>query len=69
MNISFGKASANLKEHFSEPHWFDLNDSKVHAIRESEIEKQFQGNESAYMLFYRKSQMARPPEGMEIAQF
>nr|XP_020662482.1 ubiquitin carboxyl-terminal hydrolase 40 isoform X2 [Pogona vitticeps] len=56
------KTSASLKENFFEPHWFDLNDSKVHAIREGEIEKQFQGNESAYMLFYRKSQMARPPE-------
>ncbi|KAJ7344864.1 hypothetical protein JRQ81_000814 [Phrynocephalus forsythii] len=62
MNLPFGKASASLKEHVSEPHWFDLNDAKVQAIREREIEKQFQGNESAYMLFYRKSQMTRPPE-------
>ncbi|XP_074883934.1 ubiquitin carboxyl-terminal hydrolase 40 isoform X7 [Buteo buteo] len=43
-------------------HWFDLNDSKVQPIKEMEIEKQFQGKESAYMLFYRKSQLKRPPE-------
>ncbi|XP_062816190.1 ubiquitin carboxyl-terminal hydrolase 40 isoform X3 [Anolis carolinensis] len=60
--MSLGKASTNLKEHFSESHWFDLNDSKVQPIREREIQKQFQGNESAYMLFYRKSQMMRPSE-------
>ncbi|NXL91241.1 UBP40 hydrolase, partial [Alectura lathami] len=43
-------------------HWFDLNDSKVQPIKEEDIEKQFQGKESAYMLFYRKSQLKRPPE-------
>ncbi|NXI83016.1 UBP40 hydrolase, partial [Rhipidura dahli] len=43
-------------------HWFDLNDSKVQPIREKDIEKQFQGKESAYMLFYRKAQLKRPPE-------
>ncbi|XP_052647984.1 ubiquitin carboxyl-terminal hydrolase 40 isoform X3 [Harpia harpyja] len=43
-------------------HWFDLNDSKVQPIKEMDIEKQFQGKESAYMLFYRKSQLKRPPE-------
>uniref|UniRef100_A0A8C6PFL3 Ubiquitin carboxyl-terminal hydrolase n=1 Tax=Nothobranchius furzeri TaxID=105023 RepID=A0A8C6PFL3_NOTFU len=41
-------------------HWFDLNDSTVTSIRESDIEKQFQGKESAYMLFYRKTQLFRP---------
>ncbi len=45
-------------------HWFDLNDSTVTAITEKDIEKQFQGKESAYMLFYRKTTMKRPPEGM-----
>nr|XP_060639721.1 ubiquitin carboxyl-terminal hydrolase 40 isoform X3 [Anolis sagrei ordinatus] len=60
--IPLGKASTNLKEHCSVSHWFDLNDSKVQPIREKEIQKQFQGNESAYMLFYRKSQMMRPSE-------
>lgn len=44
-------------------HWFDLNDSAVTSIRESDIEKQFQGKESAYMLFYRKTQLHRPHEG------
>lgn len=45
-------------------HWFDLNDSTVTSIRESDIEKQFQGKESAYMLFYRKTQLHRPSEGL-----
>ncbi|XP_012583379.1 PREDICTED: ubiquitin carboxyl-terminal hydrolase 40 isoform X1 [Condylura cristata] len=44
------------------PHWFDINDSKVQPIKEEDIEQQFQGKESAYMLFYRKSQLQRPPE-------
>ena len=44
-------------------HWFDLNDSTVTSIRESDIERQFQGKESAYMLFYRKAQLPRPKEG------
>ncbi|XP_037380149.1 ubiquitin carboxyl-terminal hydrolase 40 isoform X2 [Talpa occidentalis] len=44
------------------PHWFDINDSKVQPIKEKDIEQQFQGKESAYMLFYRKSQLQRPPE-------
>ncbi|NXC28891.1 UBP40 hydrolase, partial [Campylorhamphus procurvoides] len=43
-------------------HWFDLNDSKVQPIREKDLEKQFQGKESAYMLFYRQAQLRRPPE-------
>lgn len=46
------------------PHWFDINDSQVEPIQEADIEKQFQGKESAYMLFYRKTQLQRPPEGM-----
>ncbi|XP_063093150.1 ubiquitin carboxyl-terminal hydrolase 40 isoform X4 [Cavia porcellus] len=44
------------------PHWFDINDSKVQPIKEKDIEQQFQGKESAYMLFYRKSQLQRPLE-------
>ncbi|NWR95642.1 UBP40 hydrolase, partial [Furnarius figulus] len=43
-------------------HWFDLNDSKVQPIQEKDLEKQFQGKESAYMLFYRQAQLQRPPE-------
>lgn len=45
-------------------HWFDLNDSTVTAITVKDIEKQFQGKESAYMLFYRKTTMKRPLDGM-----
>lgn len=57
--------SPGLNNSISCPHWFDINDSKVQPIREKDIEQQFQGKESAYMLFYRKSQLQRPPEGME----
>ncbi|CAM4621152.1 unnamed protein product [Leuciscus chuanchicus] len=45
-------------------HWFDLNDSTVSSITLKDIEKQFQGKESAYMLFYRKTTMKRPPEAI-----
>uniref|UniRef100_A0A3Q3FTU7 Ubiquitin specific peptidase 40 n=1 Tax=Kryptolebias marmoratus TaxID=37003 RepID=A0A3Q3FTU7_KRYMA len=50
-------------------HWFDLNDSTVTSIRESDIEKQFQGKESAYMLFYRKTQLHRPNEALNSPQY
>ncbi|KAM9355903.1 ubiquitin carboxyl-terminal hydrolase 40 isoform 2-T2 [Pholidichthys leucotaenia] len=50
-------------------HWFDLNDSTVMSIRESDIEKQFQGKESAYMLFYRKTQLHRPSEALNNPQY
>ncbi|XP_075685708.1 ubiquitin carboxyl-terminal hydrolase 40 [Rhinoderma darwinii] len=46
----------------SSSHWFDFNDSTVQCIQEKDIEKQFQGKESAYMLFYRKSQLKRSQE-------
>ncbi|KAM4542615.1 ubiquitin carboxyl-terminal hydrolase 40 isoform 2-T2 [Odontesthes bonariensis] len=58
--------------HNSKPegsHWFDLNDSTVTSIRESDIEKQFQGKESAYMLFYRKTQLHRPSEALNNPQY
>lgn len=54
--------SPGLNDETSCPHWFDINDSKVQPIEEKAIEQQFQGKESAYMLFYRKSQLQRPPE-------
>uniref|UniRef100_A0ABI8A617 USP domain-containing protein n=1 Tax=Felis catus TaxID=9685 RepID=A0ABI8A617_FELCA len=54
--------SPGLNDRNSCPHWFDINDSKVRPIKEKDIEQQFQGKESAYMLFYRKSQLQRPPE-------
>ncbi|KAM9842918.1 ubiquitin carboxyl-terminal hydrolase 40 [Aulostomus maculatus] len=50
-------------------HWFDVNDSAVTSIRESDIEKQFQGKESAYMLFYRKTQLHRPSEALNCPQY
>ncbi|CAG2230141.1 USP40 [Mytilus edulis] len=42
--------------------WFNFDDSRVSPIREKEIEKQYQGKESAYMLFYRKKTLTRPKE-------
>uniref|UniRef100_A0A8C6DTI5 Ubiquitin carboxyl-terminal hydrolase 40 n=1 Tax=Moschus moschiferus TaxID=68415 RepID=A0A8C6DTI5_MOSMO len=54
--------SSRLNDRPSCPHWFDINDSRVQPIKEKDIEQQFQGKESAYMLFYRKSQLQRPPE-------
>ncbi|XP_053511181.1 ubiquitin carboxyl-terminal hydrolase 40 isoform X3 [Artibeus jamaicensis] len=54
--------SAGLDGRTSRPHWFDINDSKVQPIEEKAIEQQFQGKESAYMLFYRQSQLQRPAE-------
>nr|XP_023828367.1 ubiquitin carboxyl-terminal hydrolase 40 [Salvelinus alpinus] len=41
-------------------HWFDLNDSTVTSIHERDVEKMYQGKESAYMLFYRKTLLHRP---------
>uniref|UniRef100_A0A8C7MAK8 Ubiquitin carboxyl-terminal hydrolase n=1 Tax=Oncorhynchus kisutch TaxID=8019 RepID=A0A8C7MAK8_ONCKI len=41
-------------------HWFDLNDSTVTSIHERDVEKMYQGKESAYMLFYRKTLLRRP---------
>uniref|UniRef100_A0A672VD15 Ubiquitin carboxyl-terminal hydrolase 40 n=1 Tax=Strigops habroptila TaxID=2489341 RepID=A0A672VD15_STRHB len=56
------KNPPRLKDSSAGCHWFDLNDSKVQPIKEKDIEKQFEGKESAYMLFYRKSQLKRPAE-------
>ncbi|KAJ8313576.1 hypothetical protein KUTeg_008137 [Tegillarca granosa] len=44
--------------------WFDFNDSRVYPIRTKEIEWQYSGKESAYMLFYRKKSLLRPEEAM-----
>ncbi|XP_055472341.1 ubiquitin carboxyl-terminal hydrolase 40 isoform X2 [Psammomys obesus] len=54
--------TAGLNDNTSCPHWFDINDSKVQPIKEKDITQQFQGKESAYMLFYRKAKLLRPPE-------
>ena len=43
--------------------WFNFDDAQVRPIRTQDLEKQFSGKESAYMLFYRKRFMARPMEG------
>ncbi|KAL5006933.1 hypothetical protein ScPMuIL_015739 [Solemya velum] len=41
-------------------HWFDFDDARVQPILEKQLEKQFSGKESAYMLFYRKKSLERP---------
>uniref|UniRef100_A0A663M7U9 Ubiquitin carboxyl-terminal hydrolase 40 n=1 Tax=Athene cunicularia TaxID=194338 RepID=A0A663M7U9_ATHCN len=56
------KNPTRLRDSSAGSHWFDLNDSKVQPIKEKDVQNQFQGKESAYMLFYRKSQLKRPPE-------
>ncbi|XP_041827109.1 ubiquitin carboxyl-terminal hydrolase 40 isoform X2 [Melanotaenia boesemani] len=63
------EANQNPKPKPEGRHWFDLNDSTVTSIRESDIEKQFQGKESAYMLFYRKTQLHRPSEALKNPQY
>lgn len=55
-----------LRDHISCPHWFDINDSKVQPIKEKDIMQQFQGKESAYMLFYRKATLQRPSEAVGV---
>ncbi|XP_071977584.1 ubiquitin carboxyl-terminal hydrolase 40 isoform X2 [Engystomops pustulosus] len=50
-------------------HWFDFNDSSVQCIQEKDIEKHFQGKESAYMLFYRRSLLKRPQEAKGNAAY
>ena len=48
--------------------WFDFDDSDVKPISESDLEKQFMGKESAYMLFYRKKMLHRPQTGKSSHQ-
>ncbi|XP_033761704.1 ubiquitin carboxyl-terminal hydrolase 40-like [Pecten maximus] len=44
--------------------WFNFDDARVHPMREREIQKTFSGKSSAYMLFYRKECLVRPPEAI-----
>lgn len=37
--------------------WFDVNDSRISCIHERDIQHQFAGKESAYMLFYRRKNL------------
>ncbi|XP_058471340.1 ubiquitin carboxyl-terminal hydrolase 40 isoform X2 [Solea solea] len=75
-SISSGSTTEKQQDLDQEPelepegsHWFDLNDSAVTSIRQSDIKKQFQGKESAYMLFYRKTQLQRPSEAFNNPQY
>lgn len=43
--------------------WFNFDDSRVHPINDTDLEKTFGGKSSAYMLFYRKSSLSRPHAG------
>ncbi|KAM6200692.1 LOW QUALITY PROTEIN: ubiquitin carboxyl-terminal hydrolase 40-like [Sarcoramphus papa] len=63
------KEPTRLRDSSAGCHWFDLNGSKVHPIKEKDIEKQFQGKESAYMLFYRKSPLKRAHEARGNARY
>lgn len=44
--------------------WFDFNDSHVKPITTHDIAKQYEGRESAYMLFYRRKDLKRPLESL-----
>ena len=43
--------------------WFQFNDTHVSPILAKDLEKMYQGKQSAYMLFYRRKTLQRPPEG------
>jgi len=43
--------------------WFEFNDTHVSPILAKSLEKMYQGKQSAYMLFYRRKTLQRPPEG------
>ncbi|KAI0222462.1 Ubiquitin carboxyl-terminal hydrolase 40 [Lamellibrachia satsuma] len=49
--------------------WFNFDDAQVRPIRTQELETQFSGKESAYMLFYRKKSMTRPVEACGIPSY
>ena len=42
--------------------WFDINDSRISCIRDEDLQCQFSGKESAYMLFYRRRKLSVPKE-------
>ena len=52
-------------EHDAKYHWYDFDDSKITPIYKSQIRKQFEGKESAYMLFYRRVPIATSPPSDE----
>ncbi|KAK3797715.1 hypothetical protein RRG08_054732 [Elysia crispata] len=60
------KNDSDVKEKSSEKavklgqNWFCFNDSHIGPINARDIEKQFSGKESAYMLFYRRKTLLRP---------
>jgi hypothetical protein len=67
-NSELTEGSINeIKDELDDPakgKWFDFDDSRVTPIPTSRIRKQFEGKESAYMLFYRRQcskTAARPP--------
>lgn len=49
--------------------WFNFDDAQVRPIKMQELESQFSGKESAYMLFYRKKSMTRPTEACGIPSY
>lgn len=50
------QSDLNLKYRANKSPWFVLNDSKVDIASENDIRKLFNGNDSAYMLFYAQSE-------------
>lgn len=61
--FSFPDFRAQSSQSAYSHNWFDFNDARVSPILVKDIEKQYSGKESAYMLFYRRKSLVRPPEG------
>ncbi|XP_074659293.1 ubiquitin carboxyl-terminal hydrolase 40-like [Tubulanus polymorphus] len=45
--------------------WYDFNDTRVQAIQTEQLEKQYSGRESAYMLFYRLRSLGGATSGTD----
>ncbi|XP_032823610.2 ubiquitin carboxyl-terminal hydrolase 40 isoform X1 [Petromyzon marinus] len=65
---SKGDADADGSFNMEERQWFDFDDSRVQPVREQELAQQFEGRESAYMLFYRPRR-AKKKWSSEIPQW
>jgi len=53
-NVRTEEEEEEERENREKYHWFDFDDSKITPITSSQLAKQFEGKESAYMLFYRR---------------
>ncbi|KAF4522539.1 hypothetical protein B566_EDAN009987 [Ephemera danica] len=49
--------------------WFNFNDAEVTPVHEEDIENFFEGEESAYMLVYRRKSLKRPEEAQANSSY